>query len=99
MSAELTTAAAGTTTARRPRRAPVVSRPARAKAAPAPVPVPPKAVEHAPALATTLPEWVVGAVIASACVLVFLNTLHNTLALEDYYRVVDNPSVQRLWSP
>jgi protein O-mannosyl-transferase len=103
MAAELTTAVAGTTTARRPRRAPVVSRPARAKpapaAVPAPVPVPPVAVERAPALVTVVPELIVCGVIACACVLVFLNTLHNTLALEDYYRVVDNPSVQRLWSP
>src|SRR5262245_52614976 len=55
--------------------------------------------ERVRAFAALLPEWCVGAAIVSACVLVFANTLHNTYALDDFYRLVDNPSVQRLWPP
>jgi tetratricopeptide (TPR) repeat protein len=51
------------------------------------------------AFAAVLPEWCIGGAIVGACVLVFANTLHNTYALDDFYRLVDNPSVQRLWPP
>lgn len=45
------------------------------------------------------PEWLVGAAIVLVCLLVFRNTLHNTYALDDYYRVVDNPGIQQFWPP
>ncbi|HSL69388.1 MAG TPA: hypothetical protein VK864_04060, partial [Longimicrobiales bacterium] len=38
-------------------------------------------------------------VIAVACLLTFGNALPNTFALDDFYRVVDNPGVERLWPP
>ena len=32
-------------------------------------------------------------------IVVFRNSLHNTFALDDYYRVVDNPGIQQFWPP
>ena len=39
------------------------------------------------------------ALIICAAVLVFGNTMQNTFALDDYYRVVDNPGIQTFWPP
>ncbi|MGH7470562.1 MAG: tetratricopeptide repeat protein [Longimicrobiales bacterium] len=45
------------------------------------------------------PLWLACTGIVLACLLVFRNTLHNTFALDDYYRVLDNPGVQEFWPP
>jgi tetratricopeptide (TPR) repeat protein len=45
------------------------------------------------------PFWLAFTAIVLACLLVFRNTLHNTFALDDYYRVVDNPGIQEFWPP
>jgi tetratricopeptide (TPR) repeat protein len=45
------------------------------------------------------PVWLACTTIVLACLLVFRNTLHNTFALDDYYRVVDNPGIQEFWPP
>ena len=44
-------------------------------------------------------EFAIAIVIALAAVLVFHNSLHNTFALDDFYRVVDNPGIQQFWPP
>ena len=36
------------------------------------------------------PSLLAGLLIVLACIVVFRNSLHNTFALDDYYRVVDN---------
>ncbi len=45
------------------------------------------------------PSLLAATLIALACIAVFSNSLHNTFALDDYYRVVDNPGIQQFWPP
>ena len=45
------------------------------------------------------PSLFAGLLIVLACIVVFRNSLHNTFALDDYYRVVDNPGIQQFWPP
>src|SRR5262245_36358928 len=45
------------------------------------------------------PVWLAPFGIALVCLVVFRNALNNTFALDDYYRVVDNPGIQQFWPP
>jgi protein O-mannosyl-transferase len=38
-------------------------------------------------------------VLVAAVVLVFANTLHNAYHLDDFYRIVGNPELERVWPP
>lgn len=52
--------------------------------------------------ASTRSRWqerLVALAIALSCALVFANTLHNTFALDDQFRVINNPGIQRFWPP
>jgi len=44
-------------------------------------------------------EWLVALAIALSCAVVFSNTLYNTFALDDQFRVVNNPGIQHFWPP
>lgn len=44
-------------------------------------------------------EWLVALGIALACAAVFANALPNAFALDDQFRVVDNPGIERFWPP
>jgi hypothetical protein len=43
--------------------------------------------------------WLVALGIALACVVVFANALPNAFVLDDQFRVVNNPGIQRFWPP
>jgi tetratricopeptide (TPR) repeat protein len=59
------------------------------------------AICHARAAATSSQrtEWLVALGIALACVVVFANALPNAFVLDDQFRVVNNPGIQRFWPP
>ena len=51
------------------------------------------------AAAALSPVWLAPVGIVLVCLLVFRNVLNNAYALDDYYRVVDNPGIQQFWPP